>query len=82
MWLLDLRHTIQLLIVHLINEGRRKGRLDIYVNGYLKFTKEDFDEFLFKDLNEHREKQQGVPFNYSFWWWYARFNRNKNNKRS
>jgi hypothetical protein len=50
----------------LINEGRRKGRLDIYVNGYLKFTKEDFDEFLFKDLNEHREKQQGVPFNYSF----------------
>ncbi len=50
----------------LINEGRRKGRLDIYVNGYLKYTKEDFDEFLFKDLNEHREKQQGVPFNYSF----------------
>ena len=50
----------------LINEGRRKGRLDIFVNGYLKYTKEDFDEFLFKDLNEHREKQQGVPFNYSF----------------
>ena len=49
----------------LINEGRRKGRLDVYVNGYLKYTKEDFDEFLFKELNEHREKQQGVPFNYS-----------------
>ena len=50
----------------LVNEGRRKGRLDIYVNGYLKYSKEEFDEFLFKDLNEHREKQQGVPFNYSF----------------
>jgi hypothetical protein len=50
----------------LINGGRRKGRLDFYVNGYLKHTILDFDEFLFKDLNEHREKQQGVPFNYSF----------------
>jgi hypothetical protein len=50
----------------LINDGRRKGRLDFFVNGYLKYTVDDFDEFLFKDLNEHREKQQGVPFNYSF----------------
>ena len=37
----------------------------IYVNGYLKWTLEDFDEFIFKELNEYREKQQGVPFNYS-----------------
>tara|TARA_R110002126_G_scaffold116875_2_gene256495 strand:- start:136 stop:1650 length:1515 start_codon:yes stop_codon:yes gene_type:complete len=50
----------------LISDGRRKGRLDFLINGYLKYTVEDFDEFLFNDLNEHREKQQGVPFNYSF----------------
>ena len=50
----------------LINGSRRKGRLDFLINGYLKYSIEDFDEFLFKDLNEHREKQEGVPFNYSF----------------
>jgi hypothetical protein len=50
----------------LVNGGRRKGRLDFLINGYVKHTIQDFDEFLFKDLNEHREKQQGVPFNYSF----------------
>jgi hypothetical protein len=50
----------------LVNGGRRKGRLDFFINGYLKYSVEDFDEFLFRDLNEHREKQQGVPFNYSF----------------
>ena len=44
---------------------RRKGRLDFYVNGYLKYSVDDFDEFLFKDLYEYREKQEGVPFNYS-----------------
>jgi len=44
----------------------RKGSLTVYVNGYLKWTIEDFDEFIFKELNEHREKQQGVPFNYSW----------------
>jgi hypothetical protein len=50
----------------LVNRGSRKGRLDVIINGYLKWTVHDFDEFLFKELNEHREKQQGVPFNYSF----------------
>jgi len=44
----------------------RKGSLTVYVNGFLKWTIEDFDEFIFKELNEHREKQQGVPFNYSW----------------
>tara|TARA_Y100000310_G_scaffold118208_1_gene117050 strand:+ start:38 stop:1870 length:1833 start_codon:yes stop_codon:yes gene_type:complete len=44
---------------------RRKGRLDFYVNGYLKYSVHEFDEFLFKDLYEYREKQEGVPFNYS-----------------
>jgi hypothetical protein len=49
----------------LVNIGMRKGVLTVYVNGYLKWTLEDFDEFIFRELNEHREKQQGVPFNYS-----------------
>ena len=45
--------------------GRRKGSLTIYVDGYLKWTLEDFDEFIFRELDEYREKQEGVPFNYS-----------------
>lgn len=49
----------------LANVPRRKGILTVYVDGYLKWTLEDFDEFIFRELNEHREKQQGVPFNYS-----------------
>ena len=44
---------------------RRKGRLDFFVNGYLKYSIDNFDEFLFKELLEYREKQEGVPFNYS-----------------
>jgi len=47
------------------NVPRRKGRLDFFVDGYLKYSIEEFDEFLFKDLFEYREKQEGVPFNYS-----------------
>ena len=45
---------------------RRKGRLDIYLNGYLKWSVHNFEEFLFEELDEHREKQEGVPFNYSW----------------
>ena len=44
---------------------QRKGSLTVYINGFLKWKLDDFDEFIFKELNEHREKQQGVPFNYS-----------------
>ena len=47
------------------NIPRRKGRLDFFVNGYLKYSIDEFDEFIFKDLIEYREKQEGVPFNYS-----------------
>ena len=47
-------------------EVKRKGQLTVYVDGYLKWTLEDFDEFIFKDLDEYREKQQGVPFSYSW----------------
>jgi hypothetical protein len=45
---------------------RRLGSLDIFVNGFLKWTVDNFDEFLFKELDEYREKQEGVPFNYSW----------------
>ena len=45
---------------------QRKGRLDFYVNGFLKWSVENFNEFLYKELDEYREKQQGVPFNYSW----------------
>lgn len=45
---------------------RRLGSLDVFVNGYLKWTVDDFDEFLFRELDEYREKQEGVPFNYSW----------------
>ena len=45
---------------------RRLGSLDIFVDGYLKWTVDNFDdEFLFRELDEYREKQEGVPFNYS-----------------
>jgi len=48
------------------NIPRRLGSLDIFVNGFLKWTVDNFDEFLFKELDEYREKQEGVPFNYSW----------------
>jgi hypothetical protein len=38
----------------------------VYVDGYLKWKVDDFDEFIFRELDEHREKQQGVPFTYSW----------------
>ena len=44
---------------------RRKGRLMFYVNCYLKFVVDDFDEFIARRLLEAREKQVGVPFNIS-----------------
>ncbi len=46
--------------------GSRKGSLMVYVDGYLKWKVDDFDEFIFRELDEHREKQQGVPFTYSW----------------
>ena len=45
---------------------RRLGSLDIFVDGYLKWSVDNFDEFLFRELDEYREKQEGVPFNYSW----------------
>ena len=43
----------------------RKGRLSFYVNGKLVYWVDEFDEFIARRLNEHRDKQIGVPFNFS-----------------
>lgn len=43
----------------------RKGKLMFYVDAKLKFVVEDFDEFIARRLNEHRDKQVAVPFNIS-----------------
>jgi ribosomal protein S27E len=43
----------------------RKGRLMFYVDCKLKFVAEEVDEFIAKRLNEHKDKQLGVPFNIS-----------------
>ncbi len=45
--------------------NRRKGRLMFYVNTKLKFVVNDFDEFIAKRLDEYKDKQVGVPFNFS-----------------
>lgn len=45
--------------------GPRKGILYIYVNCRLKLVVRDFDEFIAKGLNEHKDKQLGVPYNIS-----------------
>lgn len=44
----------------------RKGVLKLYVNGYLFWKIDDFEEFYFKPLNNHKEKQIGVPYNISW----------------
>jgi len=44
---------------------KRKGRLMFYVNSKLKFVAEEVDEFVARRLNEYKDKQLGVPFNYS-----------------
>jgi hypothetical protein len=44
----------------------RLGLLKIYVNGYLFFIIEDFEEIIPRELNTEKEKQIGVPFNISW----------------
>ena len=46
-------------------KGPRKGKLMFYINGKLKYTVNDFPEFIAKRLDEHMEKQIGVPYNIS-----------------
>jgi len=43
----------------------RKGRLSFYVNGKLKYFIDEFDEFIARRLMEYKDKQLGVPFNFS-----------------
>lgn len=45
--------------------SRRKGKLLFYVNSKLIFVVNDFDEFIGKRLEEYKDKQIGVPFNFS-----------------
>jgi hypothetical protein len=43
----------------------RTGKLMFYINGRLKFVVNNFSEFIARRLEEHMEKQVGVPFNMS-----------------
>jgi hypothetical protein len=45
--------------------NRRKGKLLFYVNSKLKFVVNEFDEFIARRLDEYKDKQLGVPFNFS-----------------
>lgn len=49
----------------LISESARTGSLYFYINGYLKFTINDFPEFIPKPIQNHKEKVQGVGYNMS-----------------
>ena len=49
----------------LIYKPKRIGRLLFYVNSKLKLAIDDFDELIFKRLNEYKDKQLGVPYNFS-----------------
>ena len=44
----------------------RLGTLKLYVNGYLFYVIEDFEEIIPRELNTEKEKQVGVPYNLSF----------------
>jgi len=44
----------------------RLGLLKLYVNGYLFFIIEDFEEIIPRELNTDKSKQLGVPFNISW----------------
>jgi hypothetical protein len=44
---------------------RRTGTLMFYVNCRLVFKVDEFDEFIARRLKEYKEKQVGVPFNFS-----------------
>lgn len=46
-------------------DGKRKMRIKIYVNGYLKFISREIPEFMFRELQEVYDKQESVPYNIS-----------------
>lgn len=45
--------------------GKRKMKIYIYVNGKLKFISKELPDFNFRQLDETKEKQEGVPYNIS-----------------
>lgn len=45
--------------------GKRKMKLQIYVNGFLKFISRPIPEFNFRELQEVYDKQESVPYNIS-----------------
>lgn len=44
----------------------RNGTLTFYVNGKKHFIVDDFEEIIPRQLDTHKEKQEGVPFNISW----------------
>jgi hypothetical protein len=49
----------------LLTAKPRKGKLYFYINGFLKLVVHDFNEFIARRLVEYKDKQVGVPFNFS-----------------
>jgi len=47
------------------SKKNKTGNLMFYINGKLKFVVKNFPEYVGKHLNDHMEKQIGVPFNIS-----------------
>ena len=50
----------------LSEKNERSGTLKIYVNGYQFMVIEDFEEIIPRELKCEKEKQVGVPFNFSW----------------
>lgn len=46
-------------------KGKRKMKISIYVNGFLKLISKELNEFNFRELDDVYQKQEGVPFNIS-----------------
>ena len=45
--------------------AERKMRMNIYIDGYLKYVSKELPEFNFRELDDIYSKQEGVPFNIS-----------------
>lgn len=48
-----------------VSAGKRKMKIYIYVNGFLKFISRPVPEFNFRELQEVYDKQESVPYNIS-----------------
>lgn len=63
---ITIRYTTNYLTdCELQTKPQRTGKLMFYINSKLKFTVDNFPEFIAKRLDEHYLKQVGVPFNFS-----------------